>query len=83
MKPVEFNAKISPDRTVRIPSELARELPTDATVHVALTPLDQHQSRLEVLANTFGSCKDDSLTEIFQQIDIDRHADTGRDIDIL
>jgi len=83
MKPVEFNAKVSADRTVRIPSELAHEIPADATVHVALTPMNQHQSRVEALAQTFGSCKDDSLSEIFRQIEIDRHADTGRDIDIL
>jgi hypothetical protein len=82
VKPVEFNAKVSPDRTVRIPSELAHEIPADSTVHVALTPVNQHQSRLDALAQTFGSCKDDSLADIFEQIENDRHADTGRDIDI-
>ena len=82
MKPVEFNAKISADRTVSIPSELAHEIPADVTVHVALTPIDQRQSRLEGLIQTFGSCKDDSLSDIFRQIESDRHADTGRDINI-
>ena len=82
LKPVEFNAKVSSDCTLRIPKDLAEEIPPESTVHVALTPVNQHQSRLETLKGTFGSCKDDSLDKIFQEIDRNRHTDMGRDIDI-
>ena len=82
MKPVEFNAKVSSDHTVRIPQDFAQEIPPESTVHVALTPVNHHQARLEALKRTFGSCRDDSLAKIFEQIDHDRHADTGREIEI-
>ena len=85
MKPVEFNTRVLPGGTLIIPSELAAQLSPDQHVHVTLVPAERDPEAVRRgIASTFGAWKDDpSIGEIFEQIDRERHADQGRDIDPL
>ncbi|MGH7213198.1 MAG: hypothetical protein ACREIT_00220 [Tepidisphaeraceae bacterium] len=84
MKPVEFDAELTPDRTLRIPEPLAGGLPPSGRVRVRITqtptpPLDVAAA----IKATFGSCADPSLDAIFRTIDDERHRDTGRPVQVM
>jgi len=86
MKQVEFDTKISGEKTIQIPSQLAEQVGTHQMVHVVVSVPDDdgEQSRangkVSALMATFGSCKDGSLAAIFEEIDRKRHADRGRQV---
>ena len=84
MKPVEFDTKVLPGGTLRIPSDLATQLPTDQQVHVTVVPAERDPEAVRRgIASTFGAWKDDpSINEIFEEIDRERHADLGREVEL-
>ena len=89
MRIFEFDAEISEERTLKIPPELTEQVDPHQVVHVTLhvsdgreetKPLDE---KAAAVMATFGACKDDaSLVEIFKEIDKERHAYLGREINI-
>jgi hypothetical protein len=89
MRTFEFDAEISEERTLKIPQELAKQVDSHQVVHVILhigdgkeEPKPPDEKAAAVMA-TFGACKDDgSLVEIFKEIDKERHAYLGREVNI-
>jgi len=87
MKQVEFDSEISGEKTIQIPSQLADQVGAHQLVHVVVSVPDdggeqlRANGKVSALMATFGSCKDESLTAIFEEIDRKRHADRGRQID--
>ena len=87
MKQLEFDTEVSGDRTIQIPPNLAREVDAHQAVHVVVSVPDgdmrpHTNGKASALMASFGSCKDESLTAIFDEMDRMRHADRGRQINI-
>lgn len=87
MKQLEFDTEISGERTIQIPPDLARQVNTHQAVHVVVSVPDgdgpaHTNGKATALMATFGSCKDESLASVFDEIDRTRHADRGRQINI-
>lgn len=80
MKPLEFDTKISVERTIQIPPSLATQLDRNQSVHVVLSEPLAANGHAAALMATFGSCQDDSLDDIFGDIAQKRHAGRGRPI---
>lgn len=87
MKTVEFDTTVMQGGTLRIPSELLAQLPPDQPVHVIVIPSGRDAStdaRRQALLEPEGAwADDDSIPGIFEEIERERHADRGRDIDPL
>lgn len=87
MKQLEFDTEVSRDSTIQIPPNLARHVDVHQTVHVVVSVPDgdgpaRSNGNAPALMTTFGSCKDESIAAIFDEIDRTRHADRGRQINI-
>jgi len=88
MKQLEFDSKISEDRMIEIPQGLAQQVGTHQVVHVVVSVPDDPgrqppaNGKIAALMATFGSCKDESLALIFEEIDAKRHRDQGRQINL-
>ena len=87
MKQLEFDTEVTGERTIQIPPHLAREVDAHQSVHVVVSVSDgdtpPHTNGMaSALMASFGSCKDESLTAIFDDMDRTRHADRGRQIHI-
>ena len=84
VKTLEFDAMVI-GGILRIPSELSGQLSVDQIVHVIITPTGAAASadeRRRALLETAGAWADDpSIPAIFEEIDRERHADRGRDVD--
>ena len=84
MKPVEFDTRVLPGGTLRIPPELAEQISTDQQVHVTVAPAERDPEIVRRgIASTFGAWKaDPSTLSIFDEIDRERHADLGREVEL-
>lgn len=87
MKTVEFDTTVMQGGTLRIPSELSAQLPPDQPVHVIVIASGRDTSadaRRQALLESAGAwADDDSIPGIFEEIERERHADRGRDVDPL